>query len=310
MLFIVGFPRSGTKLIRQAINTCEEISIIPVETEFLLQLNSLIERENRNISSDSLISFIKATPFYFFLKDETSLTIDESYIEANLVKCTSLSSIFELIIRSILGEDEKYVGDKSPSYLNILQFIVTEFKSSKIILVIRDPLDVCQSNYRAWNKSRVRCAFKWKMAHKNIPKYKNFLHVKYESFVSNPNELMEEITKFLEVTIDSEWQAKLGIVENLGSTKGQAGVIDNSNKVKNYNLMYKILSSIVYDEASELGYDYKKYYGNSIICIFRVMLPLLAILDILNLFIFDIKKMGFVNGIKFRISYFRNMARR
>ena len=126
-LFIVGMPRSGTKLLRDLLNQNTSIGIPLTETDFIpFMINKFGITPSFN-DKNNFFSFyeeIRKTTFWSSMKNQGYVINKEHIEEKSDLK--TWSSIFEAILRFYApkGRREKFIwGDKSPSYLYHMKFL-------------------------------------------------------------------------------------------------------------------------------------------------------------------------------------------
>ena len=184
LVFLVGFPRSGTTLLDNILRSHSEISVLE-EKPYLLNLRHNFFRQNNNNLS-SLLSITQN------IKDN----IRKNY--------------FKKILSSGNGQ-KKIIIDKFPLTIIELGFIKCIFPNAKIIFAMRHPCDVVLScyfssfkindamiNFLRWSDTinfydKVFDLFEYYEKELNL----KFLTVKYEELVSEFKQSILEITNFL-----------------------------------------------------------------------------------------------------------------
>ena len=239
-IFVIGMPRSGTKLLRTLLNQHKRIRIPEYETEFLPYLV-----KNWHNFGD-LSDFTNFKKFY----DEITRKIYFYYVKKhkNLISCRnwfincvdySPADIFETLIRHDLGienENEIIWGDKSPSYLRHVPLIKQVFPSAIFIHIIRDVRDYCLSINKAWKKNIFRASQRWKDDIKKFNKDAmensvEYLEIKYENLIENTRDSLLKITEFLEIDFDENMLLIPKAIEFVGDAKGKL-YIDKKNSNK------------------------------------------------------------------------------
>lgn len=327
MFFILGFPRSGTKLLRNCLNCQNKIFIPEVETEFYYSFRAIyLKNSGENIHTivHELDKFVNETAYSHYLKLEQNRIVCKdnwiSYVQKFDGDLGPSIFFIGMIIASQKQEDygkSTLIGDKSPSYLYIIDDLIKDFPSAKFIFIHRDPLDVINSNNVAWGKSLARTAMKWSTSNKSA--FENLLRcnvdifeLSYEKLSEKPDKIIEDLTTFLGTEYDPNWAEKLGESENLGRAKGVKGIAKLKSNNNKYNfLLNRIIISIVYETANLLGYKKYKPVPNSKLYIFFYYLisPILVLTDVSSMVIFDIKRIGIYKGILFRYKYYFRSGR-
>lgn len=196
-IFIVGCPRSGTKLIRDLLRSHPNITF-PPESQFIPRLYRLYgdpvnEKEAIQLAGTILgIHWVRA----FDLPVSSSLFAGyRSYREV-------VSGIFG---EWAAKEGKPRWGDKTPQYVTEIPTLIEIFPSCKIIHIYRDGRDVALSYMKAWfgPGNVFSAASAWKRmvtkgrsdgARAGLERY---LEISYERLLDNPGETMEKVCAFI-----------------------------------------------------------------------------------------------------------------
>lgn len=165
-VFIVGCPRSGTKLIVSILNRYRRICILPETHFFLTELNMILGRKNQ-------------TPDRVLSKDDVERLIDRVYrspkissywqwlianVEVRNFKSRLLNS--DLSERTIFLEllkiyaehtrsmplDNLILGEKTPAHIDHVPTLLEWFPQAKIIHTFRDPRAITMSEIKKVKK--------------------------------------------------------------------------------------------------------------------------------------------------------------
>ena len=237
-LFIVGMPRSGTKLLRGMLNQHPEIAIPLNETEFLpawiRRWASYGDLSNRHTFMNFYQQFYDT--FYFqnrLIEHGQSIKADVWYL-----KCKgdfSIANVFEQLIRHDAGLPEGGIwGDKSPSYVRHISLIQSIFPTARFIHLVRDARDYVLSLESAFGKNRLRAAQRWNdsvvLAQKEgVELGDKFCMIRYEDLVDHPEEQARKLCAFLQVEFYSEMLSLNRPTENLGDTKGETNIVSGNH---------------------------------------------------------------------------------
>jgi Sulfotransferase family len=265
-IFIVGMPRSGTKLMRSLLNQHAKVSITLAESHFIPYFIKRFDnpplfnnREHLHIFVDQ---FLQTTFFHTMRKAGYNLN-KEDFI--NAVDYTSWSSIFEYILRdfgSKRGMMDVIWGDKTPGYINHMDLLKQLFPQAKFLHMIRDPRDYCLSVKKSWNKSIVRAAHRWKETVGKAREYgkhvsTDYMEVYYERLLEDPEKTMQAVSYFLGCEYDDRTTKLTEPSEDLGDAKGQARIVtDNTKKYLTQFAPYEVrrIEEIVCDVARSANY--------------------------------------------------------
>lgn len=241
-LFIVGMPRSGTKLLRELLNRHAQISIAKIETEFLpawaerwYTYGNLEDRNNfRKFYSEAV-----KLPYFIYQREMNRLITEALWYEG----CNeySVQGVFEALLRHDLDVPKKsgiIWGDKSPSYIRHIHFLAKLFPTAKFIHIVRDVRDYVASMQKAWHKHPLRAAQRWaddvqRTYEAMLSLGEKGLEIRYEDLLEDPRAVLEKICNFLEVGFDDRMMWLDEPTENLGDAKGIVGIVkDNKAKYK------------------------------------------------------------------------------
>tara|TARA_Y100000590_G_scaffold468628_1_gene652209 strand:- start:281 stop:1849 length:1569 start_codon:yes stop_codon:yes gene_type:complete len=181
--FLVGFPRSGTTLLDSILSSHSKITVLEEQPLIENTINKLTEKQKiicNNLDKDKL------RKTYF--EQVSKITNEEQF-------------------------SNKIIIDKMPLNLIYLNLIKNLFPESKIIFSLRHPLDTILSCYFQnfiLNEAMVNFLDLQRTAEifsicmeifssQKQKKSKNMLFVKYENLVSNFNEELLKICKFMEI---------------------------------------------------------------------------------------------------------------
>ena len=164
-LFLIGMPRSGTKLLGTLLNQNSRIEISTLETDFLPywfdKWDSYGNLSDRRVFA-AFYREAEKLPYFMNLRNYDRLVADQSWYDA----CPDYTAagVFEALIRLETGatvDTDKVWGDKSPSYTRHLGLLQDHFPSARFVHIVRDVRDYCLSNNRAWGKNMIRAAQRW-----------------------------------------------------------------------------------------------------------------------------------------------------
>lgn len=303
-LFIIGMPRSGTKLLRTLLNNHRQIFIPSIETNFIHKMNRWIYdhediKDVRNFHS--FYTKMSQTSYFQYrrLEGRPIIQEDEWY-----QSCSSFTTqeLFRTLIFFDLGLKDNCSniiwGDKSPSYINHVTLIKGLYPKAKFIHIIRDVRDYCLSINKAWGKNMIRAAYRWNNDIINFvesftPFVKDVFEIKYEELIDNPKECLNKACNFLEIKYEENMHILMGTSENLGEAKNLK-IIKRDNKNKYLSeLNPRVLSQIegiAYNCLNKYGYSTNTVPNQIIIS--KPKLFFYKLLDGMNLLKFYIKERG------------------
>jgi len=173
-IFILGMPRSGTSLIEQIISSHSKI----YGAGELGIFNEILNEVNLNSNTDNVSVF--------------------KYIRTNyLNKIKKLSKL-------------EFITDKMPGNFKNIGFIINSIPEAKIIHIHRNPMAVCWSNYFNYFPHKamgysfdLKTLGEYYYIYKHLMEYwekvypKLIYHIKYEDFIENYENEIENLMNFL-----------------------------------------------------------------------------------------------------------------
>ena len=217
-VFIVGCPRSGTTLLQALLSTQNIIYSFP-ETHFFSNTYKYIKYDqNANIDITCLDTVFE------HIKNKMDLNISGYILDQirRISKNKDLSTkyLFEIIIyiclRNQLAHNEicniRWL-EKTPGHFRHLDTIKKHYPMSKIIAIIREPASVINSRKKnipqEKEKSVRELAFQWNSAITCFEEFKtkypdDIYIIQYEKIVKNVEFAIQEIGRFLDITIQPE----------------------------------------------------------------------------------------------------------
>ena len=206
-LFILSSPRSGSTITRLTLNKLEGLVTLP-ETHFWVFKEKF---QKLSFSKDKARIIHEWLEFYSIKK----FPIDSEILRQRLTKeVNDWKEMLEVTIDEYLKvkypeskKSDLIICEKSPPHVFHLHQIKKDFTQAKFIFIVRDPRDVVASlktcnwstsnpliNSLVWRKG-IRLVEK-----SNLP----VIVIKYEDFVNNPNSILNNICKLLNISFEAE----------------------------------------------------------------------------------------------------------
>ena len=237
-LFVVGMPRSGTKLLRGLLNEHSHIGIPLNETEFLphwLRSWSAFGDLSSRTAFDAFYAEVIGSVYFVHRLEEHGQRISAADWHA---RCADYSpqGVFEALIRHDAAVPEDGIwGDKSPGYLAHLPALKAAFPEAKFIHIIRDARDYCLSMKQAFGKSTTRAAQRWadriSLARQQSASFaEDYAEVRYEDLVQDPAPHLRRLCSFLGRPFEESMLTLSRPTENIGSTKGEQRIVSGNTE--------------------------------------------------------------------------------
>jgi len=147
MFFILGFPRSGTTLLRLMLTSHPDI-VIPPECSFITWLaedyDDWTKSDCFSSRKDNFINALsESRKFETWQLSSVQLgKAIESHSPTNYAELVML--VYRLFSIS-MGKDKALLGDKNNVYLSQIERILNHFPRAKFVWITRDVRDVCAS---------------------------------------------------------------------------------------------------------------------------------------------------------------------
>lgn len=241
-LFLVGMPRSGTKLLRALLNGHSRIRVPGVESEFLPWLARRRERFGdlrERARFDAFYAEMLRHAYFSWRREHGRLIDAQRWYAA----CADFSAagLFEGLIRAEVDAPAgsgRIWGDKSPSYIDDLPLLRELYPAAKVLHIIRDARDHCLSTRKAWGKDMLRAAQRWadgvsKARRDGAALGADYLELRYEDLLARTEEELRRVCAFLGVQFEPAMLALQRSTEDLGDARGVRRVLgDNRGKFR------------------------------------------------------------------------------
>jgi hypothetical protein len=265
-LFIVGMPRSGTKLMRALLNQHPDINLTLAESHFIpYVVNKFGNPPPFRDASDLyyVVRELRQTAF-FATMTKAGYALDESKFVQD-VDYTNWSAIFERVFRHFGSKREKagtVWGDKTPGYINHMPLLKELFPEARFLHIVRDPRDYCLSVRKSFRKSIYRAAVRWRRSVDNAHNLgarlgRDYREVCYEMLLEHPVSTMAGVCSFIGVPYDERTVNLASAPEDLGDAKGHSKILA-ANKGKYLKQLrsqeIRRIDELVCDVAESIGY--------------------------------------------------------
>lgn len=312
-IFIVGRPRSGTKLLRSLLNSHSQISIPFWESNFIPQN---IEKAITFGDLSDVGNFTKFFSYFTNIEFFRKIAIHPNYSDIvsiptwynKLDSYTYAGAIKAFFVLFAEQDHKKIWGDKSPHNMLWIKELKTLFPNAKFIHIIRDVRDHCLSSKKVWNKHPYRSAKMWidaiKKCRKDAKIYlkEDYYELKYEDLIEHTESTISNVCKYLEIKFEPGMLKLDKPAENLGDTRNNIQIVKtNKNKWRDEmdRATIRRIEEISYNLMRELQYDI--IFANKQISISPFEMLFRAFQDSINRFRFDCKfQGGFLEGIKYQ----------
>jgi len=269
-LFIVGMPRSGTKLLRALLCQHGSIRVLAAETEFLPLMASWVDSHGPPVSEQAFAALYEAmrNAPYFSYRQRYEPAFDWRRWRDRCEGRYDVGGLFEGFSRYELALGRRATAggpiwaDKSPAYIRHIPLLLHHFPQARIIHIVRDVRDQCASSRRAWGKDVRRGAVRWAHdvldAHRHCTAHRQrCIEVRFEDLLRDPDGQMQQICDFLSVEYSCTMAELQQPVERRGNAAGRNGIVrDNFHTYRQHLAPREIeaIESLAWEAMSVLGY--------------------------------------------------------
>lgn len=238
-VFIVGMPRSGTKLLRGLLNQSPRVRILDPETDFFPFLVRWVAEhgEPRTDAAFAQLHSSLSSARYFLHRKQNWPFSPADWRRACLAY--DAGGLFEGFVRyetATPREAAVILGDKSPAYVRHVDMLLAHFPHARVVHIVRDVRDYCVSIRKAWNKDVRRAAYAWgrdvAVAHRSCSAHpERCIELRYEALLSSTEHEMRRLCEFLGIEFTQAMTRLRRPAEELGDATGKVEVVaDNFGK--------------------------------------------------------------------------------
>lgn len=318
-LFVIGAPRSGTKLLMKLLNNHPDILLA---NEFGTHANLLEKWSDVDLQKNfrTFYNDITGTIYYLGHHERVGLDISE---DAIIEKITNFNAEQALLVFMRLSAsqienkpyDTKIIGQKSPHLISKTDILKKYYPKAKFIHIIRDVRNCVVSSKKVWNTDIYRYSQRWFNKISALNKEfdtiasNDYINIKYEFLTANPRRELYKICEFLSINFNNSMTVLNSQSENYGDAKGETRVVNQDNKKYLKYLSskeIKKIESLTFPILKEYNYEYD--YDGIHCRLNNIQMRLLQIKDIFNRLIFDIREKGISNIfyiIKLKLAHFK-----
>ncbi|HLR38062.1 MAG TPA: sulfotransferase [Chitinophagaceae bacterium] len=232
-VFIIGCPRTGSKIYLNAISNYTKINISPelhilnpswLHPDFVRTVKKQIGSLHSKEAKEKLLTFIEEERFYgsFWHMDRVNI----SSLRSRLINNNwTVQEIFEkILIEDAENDGRARIGAKFPVHFSRLDKLYEWFPDCKVLHITRDPRAIYNSQlFKYYNretnmlkKQALRATillyiifiYKWDYRiHKKFSNNKNYILSKYEDVVLDFDTQMKKICNYINVKFDSKMKS-------------------------------------------------------------------------------------------------------
>jgi hypothetical protein len=275
--FLVGNPRSGTKMLRELLNASPDLWMSEVESHFIPKFTRAIDRYGDladRASFDRLAAALRGTRAFWQWERRGVHVPTEEWWEA----CPRhdwpgvIAGLFRCVHRREIASppkpwEEIVWGDKTPVYMRDLPLLAGVFAQARFVHLVRDPRDCVLSTAAAWGNTPLRTAQEWadrvrscRAAGRALGPSR-YLELRFEDLIDDVRGQLGRLFDFLGVPTPPGAGKFLRVPENLGAARGADEVL-TGNKRKWKTAMPPALRRAIEELTGDLldAYGYEREY--------------------------------------------------
>lgn len=317
-LFLLGLPRSGTKLLRTLLAQHPRVRMLPWETDFLPYLAQEVARHGPPQHARDFARLRRGIGRAMYFRYRAgALGPFDAHAWQQACRTRDAAGLFEGFAHAELDVEPGsgvIWGDKSPSYIEHLGLLRTLFPQARCIHIVRDVRDQCLSLNEAYGKDMRRAAHRWSVGVQSVRAAEseglNVRTVRFETLVNEPEPTLRDLCDFLGLDFVPNMLEPDAPVENLGSTRGQRGIVTASaGRYRRRLSAHQIfeIEAIAWDGMQAMGYT--PDFARAPMPLGRGLLGRLRIRDGVMLVIRDVERRGLLRSAAAYLDDFRVKAR-
>lgn len=314
-LFVLGLPRSGTKLVRDILNRSPDIAIPDFESHFIPYAIHRFGSLPKLSDPQRAKQFKKL--FYGSNFAQNFLSADNGAYDSAMraaLRCRTWADILEPLFRASVPLDKRGAqiwGDKTPAYIGHIDLLNNTFPSSRIVHIVRDPRDHVLSVNKTWGKHVLRAAHRWNSCvllsrEQAFSLGSCYREVRFEQLLEDANTALTKLFTFLDCQFDLRFVKLERPSEFYGDARGSKEIQrSNRNKFESHFRKDEIrrIEQICLPSMNALGYE--ALYATHHRPLSVIDRKRLAVLDGLSMLRFNMRDKGYAAGLKYFIRYHR-----
>lgn len=308
-LFIIGMPRSGTKLLRGLLEQHPRIRVPTIETEFFPFLVRWVQQRGSPEQPQAFAALFEALQSapYFQVRPRTARPFSWREWREYCGARYDAAGLFEGFVRYETGAAANsglIWGDKSPAYIRHLSSLLEHFPRARVVHIVRDVRDYCVSMRNGWRKDVRRAAFLWgrdvAQAHRICDAHRErCIEVKYEDLLQAPQVQMQSLCEFLQIDFSDAMTRLARPVEPNGYAAGHTEVVSENRQKFAERLEpreIRAVETLAWDTMLLLGYRPLYADGQGQLSAFE--LRALRVKDAIQLLVRNGRR-GFASALRF-----------
>jgi hypothetical protein len=305
LFFLVGPPRSGTKLLRAILNQAQGVAVAP-ESHIYPKFLQHYEQRDPYSHREEILERIEGTLYMERLKrNDYRIELDDLVQIGDRIQ--DVIRRFMCRIAKEIDPNVKFVGDKTPSYSHHILTLHHFFPEARFVAIVRDPRDRALSISSSWGKSSEMAALNWREPVRRILEAKKelgkHLHlIKYEELLEDPELTVKGICEHLGIAYEERMLQEADSTEKFGSVQRMKG-IQKGNAGKYWEGLsqrrIRSIEAIVLDEMRSV--DYPVHFAEKRWEPGPLRILFLRAYDLVKNMLFHVRHKGLKRGLPYMI---------
>ena len=323
-IFVVGSSRSGTTMLGRILAKHKDIFTFK-EIHFFgtIWTNKSNQHLDKKGQIDLLSRLLCIQQDGLFRQDNIASFNDKARLILGSKNIQNPLGVYELFLNSTSNQNRAIIAcEQTPQNIYYLNEILAFFPEARVINMVRDQRDVLLSQKDKWRRrflgasdiplseairsyinyhpiltSRVWCS-SLKQSTKYLENDRVSI-IKFEKLLEDPDSIVKEICKFLNIEFDSE-MLNIPVIGSSTEYDNKNQLLIDSSKIEKWkkgglNSAEIYLSQLISNKImSRFSYDVKKFYFPPLLSVFYIMtFPIKLILA----FLFNIKRIGNITEV-------------
>lgn len=322
-LFLIGAPRSGTKLLMRLLNNHPGILLA---NEFGALGSILTRWKGKDLSDPNIFARmyrdLTGTIYYVGNMKKYDLDIEQEFFYRSLTEYTIEEAMAWFIRQSasfVEGKsvDSKLWGQKSPHLTDRAGLLKEHYPEARFIHIVRDVRNCALSSMQAWNTDILRYSQRWYQRVESAEEQLDEMEsedrhtLRYEDLTAYPEESMKAIYDFLELEFNPDYIRLKSPSENYGNAKGRKEILKQDDRKYEKQVSKKDLEKIERITFPLLEkFDYPYSYRGRQKMLSPLTMKVLQARDIYHRMLFDIREKGWsqiIYILKLKLGHFKKI---
>jgi len=305
LFFLVGPPRSGTKLLKGILDHGKGVAVAPESHIYPKLFHRFADKDPFEHRSEIIEIFERSLYMERLRRNGYRIGTKGLVREGDGIPDVVRRFIHRIALEKKASLDA--IGDKTPSYSSHLSTLHTFFPDARLVAIVRDPRDRALSIKSSWGKSIEMAAFNWRKPVRSILRAKKELDdqlhlIRYEELLEYPKRVVKGVCEHIGIPFDEKMLKEADSNENLGSVRSMKG-IEKGNKGKYWTgLSRKQIRKVERILLPEMqGSGYEIHFAEAPREPNSIRIFFLRVYDLFKNVLFHIRHKGWKRGLSYLV---------